>query len=328
MRRRQFITLVGGAAATWPLAARAQQSAMPVIGYLGSPSSEAPDNAAAFRKGLAETGFVEGRNVAIDSRAAGAHIDRLPVLAKELVRRGVAVIAAPGNPRGARFAKEATTSIPIVFSMGADPVSYGLVTNLNRPGGNITGFTEMAAELAPKRLGIMHELMPGATRFALLVEINSGTLPTEFVSDMQAAASAIGGQIEILRPLGAARDIDAAFASLAQRRIEAVLVGNSGLFYGLRGDFALLAVRHGVPAIYWDRAFPDAGGLMSYGSSVTELFRQVGIYVGRILKGEKPGNLPVQRATKFDLVINLKAARALGIEMPPLLLARADEVIE
>jgi putative tryptophan/tyrosine transport system substrate-binding protein len=327
IRRRDFITLLSGAAA-WPLSARAQQAAMPVIGYLSSLSSEAPVNAAAFRQGLAETGFIEGRNITIDYRAAEGHVDKLAALAAGLVRRGVAVIVAPGNGQGARAAKEATASIPIVFSMGADPVPYGLVTNLHRPGGNITGFTEMATELAPKRLGLMHELMPGATHFALLVEVDSGTLTSEFLSDLQAAASVMGGKVEILRTAGKASDIDATFANLAQRRVDAVLVSNSGLFYALRSDFALLTVRHGVPAIYWDRAFPDAGGLMSYGSSVTELFRQVGIYAGRILKGEKPGDLPVQRATKFDLVINLKAARALRIDVPPLLLARADEVIE
>jgi putative ABC transport system substrate-binding protein len=328
IRRRDFITLLGGAAVAWPIAARAQQPAMPVIGYLSNLSQEAPANAAAFRQGLAETGFIEGRNVAIDYRTAEGHFDRLPALAAEFVRRKVAVIVSPGNAQGALAGKEATTSIPIVFSMGADPVSYGLVTNLNRPDGNITGFTEMATELAPKRLGIMHELLPSAKRFAFLVETSSRTLTTGLLSDLQTAASAADAQVEVLRTPGNARDIDTTFASLPQRRVDAVLVSNSGLFYELRGDFALLAVRQGLPAIYWDRAFPETGALMSYGSSVSDLFRQVGVYAGRILKGEKPGDLPVQQPTKFDLVINLKAARALRLDVPPLLLARADKVIE
>jgi putative ABC transport system substrate-binding protein len=330
IRRREFLTLLGGGAAGWPLAARAQQQGTPVVGYLSQSTSAVPPSLfAAFRQGLAETGFVEGRNVAIDYRSAEGQVDRLPSIAAELVRRGVAVIVTPGNAQGARAAKEVTASIPIVFSMGADPVSYGLVTNLSRPGGNVTGFTEMATEIAPKRLGIMHELIPSATRFVLLVaETEAATLTSEIVSNMQAAGSTMGGQVEIVRTPGTAREIDATFASFAQRRVDAVLVSNSSAFYFLRGDFALLAVRYGIPAIYWDRAFPDAGGLMSYGSSVTDMFRQVGSYAGRILKGEKPGDLPVQRATKFDLVINLKAARALHLDVPPFLLARADEVIE
>jgi putative ABC transport system substrate-binding protein len=327
MRRREFITLLGGAAGAWPVAARAQQ-VLPAIGYLSNLSQEVPANAAAFRQGLAETGFIDGQNVAIDYRTAEGHFDRLPALAAEFVRRKVAVIVAPGNAQAALAGKEATTSIPIVFSMGADPVSYGLVTNLKRPGGNVTGFTEMATELAPKRLGIMHELLPGAKSFAFLVETSSRTLTTGLLSDLQTAASAAEAQVEVLRTPGNARDIDATLASLPQRGVDAVLISNSGLFYELRGDFALLAVRHGLPAIYWDRAFPETGALMSYGSSVSDLFRQVGIYAGRILKGEKPGDLPVQQPTKFDLVINLKAARALRLGVPPSLLARADEVIE
>ncbi len=328
MKRRDFIALLGGAAMAWPLAARAQQATMPVIGFLHSASAAAfAAHLAAFRKGLSEAGYVEDQNVAIEYRWAEGQNDRLPALAAELVRRRVAVIITPGSRPASQAAKAATTTIPIVFSFGTDPVQTGVVASLNRPGGNVTGFSEMAAELAPKRLGIMHELMPGAIRFVLLVEPNVPP-PPALITDLHAAASAIGRQAEVLYASGTIRDIDTAIENVGQKRIDAILVNPSARFYDLRAQLATLAGRRAIPAIYWDRAFPDVGGLMSYGSSVEDLFRQVGVYAGRILKGENPGDLPVQQPTKFDLVINLKAARALGLEIPPTLLARADEVIE
>jgi putative ABC transport system substrate-binding protein len=327
MRRREFITLLGAAAAC-PLSAHAQQRVMPVVGFLHSLSPESiPSLVAAFRKGLSETGYDEGRNVSIEYRWAEGHLDRLPAMATDLVRRRAAVIVTPGNRPAAEAAKAATTTIPIVFSFGANPVQLGLVASFNRPGGNLTGFSEMATELAPKRLGIMHELLPGATRFVLFAETTSSVTPA-LITDLQAAASAIGRQVEVLYFSGTSPDLDAALASLAQKRVDAILVSPSSRFYDLRAQFAMLAARHAVPAIYWDRAFPDAGGLMSYGSSVEDLFRQVGVYAGRILKGEMPADLPVQQATKFDMVINLNAARALGVTIPPNLLATAEEVIE
>jgi putative ABC transport system substrate-binding protein len=310
-----------------PVAARAQQAGLPVIGFLHSSSPDA-NLLAAFREGLSETGYVDGRNVAIEYRWAEGQLDRLPAMAADLVRRRVAVIVTPGNMTSARVASAATAAIPIVFSGGTNPVQMGLVTSLNRPGANVTGFSEMAAELAPKRLGIMHELMPGAMRFVLLVESNSPSATPTVIADLQAAASAIGRQVEVLKVEGTIREIDAAIGSLVQKRVDAILVNPAVPFYDLRAQFALLVARYSVPAIYWDRAFSDAGGLMSYGASVEDLFRQVGVYAGRILKGEKPGDLPVQQATKIDLVINLKAAKALGLTVPPSLLATADEVIE
>jgi putative tryptophan/tyrosine transport system substrate-binding protein len=325
MQRRSFITLLGGAAA-WPLAARAQQPAMPVIGLL-SAVSLTPALSGAIRRGLGESGYVEGRNVAIDHLSAEGQFDRLPALAAELVRRRVAVILTPGSRAAAEAAKAATTAIPIVFSFGANPVQAGLVASFSRPGGNVTGFSEMATELAAKRLGIMHEMMPGATRFVLLVDPPAAP-QAAVIKVLQAAASAIGGQVEVLNARGTLPDIEMAVESLAQRRADAIVINPSPRFYDLRVQFTTLAARRAVPAIFWDRAFPDAGGLMSYGSSVEDLFRQVGVYAGRILKGEKPGDLPAQQAAKFELVINLKAAMALGLTIPPNVLAIADEVIE
>jgi putative tryptophan/tyrosine transport system substrate-binding protein len=326
IRRREFITLLGGAAVGWPIVARAQRLAIPVVGLL-TPVSLTPALSAAIRQGLGETGYVEGRNVAIEHLSAEGQFDRLPALAAELVRRRAAVILTPGSRAAAEAAKAATTAIPVVFSFGSNPVQAGLVPSFNRPGGNVTGFSEMATETAPKRLGIMHELIPRAVRFAFFFDPAAPPLPA-VITDLQAAASAIGGQVDVLNVAGTMPDIKMAVEGLGQRRPDAILVNPSPRFYDLRAQFALLAARHAVPAIYWDRAFPDAGGLMSYGSSVEDLFRQVGVYAGRILKGEKAGDLPVQQAAKFELVINLKTTNALGLTVPPNLLATADEVIE
>jgi putative ABC transport system substrate-binding protein len=325
MTRRDFITLLGGAAATWPLAARAQQPAMPVVGFLNSGT---PDDGlvAAVRRGLGESGYVEGRNVAIDYRWAQGQIDRLPTMVADLVRRRVAVIIAPGSIAGALAAKAATTTIPIVWGGGGDPVALGLVASLNRPGGNVTGYTEINGEIVSKRLNVLHDLLPGASHFVLLVETNSPGM--SIVPSLQTVASTLGLQVEPLVTASTLGDMDAALGSLTRKRIDAVMVSPSPQFYDHRAELTDLATRHAVPVIYWDRVFPEAGGLMSYGSSVTEMFRQVGIYAGRVLKGEKPADMPVMRATKFELVINLKAAKALGLTVPPNLLATADEVIE
>src|SRR6516225_5153710 len=325
MRRRNFIALLGSAAVTWPLAARAQQP-MPVIGYLyaGSPEPSA-HLLAAFRKGLTETGYVEGQNVAIEFRWARNETDRLPELAADLVRRQVAVIAAPGSSVASIAARDATSSIPIVFSMGGDPIQAGLVSSFNQPGGNVTGISSMNTELGSKRLGLLHELVPNAERFATLV-INS-PIYQPLVEDVQAGATSIGRPVDIFYA-STSRDIDAAFARIVQKRIEALVLTPGPLFNNNRVQLATLAARHALPAIYSSREFAEAGGLMSYGPSITEEFRQTGIYCGRVLKGEKPADLPVMRATKFEFIINLQTARALGLDVPPTLLARADEVIE
>jgi putative ABC transport system substrate-binding protein len=326
LRRRQFITLLGGAAA-WPLAARAQQPAIPVIGYLdaGAPETSAR-LAAAFRKGLAETGYTESRNVAIEYRWARNEYDRLSEMASDLVRRQVIVIAAMGGSPTALAAKAATTTIPIVFGFGGDPVQTGLVASLNRPGGNITGVVTMNLELAAKRLGLLHELVPGATRFAVLVNANNSAAAL-LTRDALAATAPASWQIEFLA-VSTNRDLSAAFASLAQKRADALMVTPELLFVSRRVQLLTLAARHAVPTIYPSREFTEAGGLMSYGSSFTDMYRQAGIYTGRILKGEKPADLPVMQPTTFELVINLQTAQALGIDVPSTLLARADEVIE
>jgi putative ABC transport system substrate-binding protein len=300
---------------------------MPVIGYLGT---GAPERIAhlvvAFRKGLSETGYIEGRNVTIEFRWAQNDTNRLPELAADLVRRQVTVIVAPLSTPAVFAAKAATTTIPIVFGTGGDPVKLGLVVSLNRPGGNLTGVSVMQVEIAAKRLGLLHELLPGAARFAVLVNTNNSLTKT-LIADAQAAAAAIGRQIEILTA-STNRDIDTAFASLVQKRIDALLVSPDRLFLDRRVQLATLAVRLAVPAIFPVREFAEAGGLMSYGTSFVDTYRQIGIYTGRILNGEKPADLPVVQATKFEFIINLQTAKALGLSIPPTLLARANEVIE
>jgi ABC-type uncharacterized transport system substrate-binding protein len=324
MKRRAFITLLGGAAVAWPLAARTQQPAMPVIGFLSSSSADRARYLTAFRQGIREAGYVEGQNVAIEYRWAQDQYDRLPDLAADLVRRQVTVIAA--DTPSSIVAKAATTTIPIVYAGGGDPVKLGLVASLNRPGGNVTGVTFVVAELGAKQLGLLHELQPGAVRVGVLVDPNY-TATQSFVSDVQAAALSIGKQIEVLEaPIG--RDIDTVFASLAQKPIDALLVGPGPVLNNRRVQLVTLATYHRVPAIYNLRESPEAGGLMSYGASITDAYRQAGVYTGRILKGEKPADLPVLRSVKFEFVINLNTARVFGLTFPPGLLAIADEVIE
>ena len=310
----------------WPIVARAQQPALPVIGFLrpGSPELNA-HLVTAFRKGMGETGYIEGRNVAVEYRWAD-NDDQLTELAADLVRLRVAVIATPGSAAAAVAAKSATTTIPIVFSGGGDPVQTGLVAGLNRPGGNVTGVSSMSGELGTKRMGLLQELVPRAARLAVLINPNN-PLAEAFVGDIRAAAPSIGRQIEVVTA-STSRDIDTAFATLVQKRADALVLGSDPLFVSSRVQLAALAARHAVPAIYPFREDAEAGGLMSYGPSNTDLVRQAGIYTGRVLKGEKPADMPILRATKFELIINLKTAKALGLEIPPSLLARADEVIE
>jgi putative tryptophan/tyrosine transport system substrate-binding protein len=327
MRRREFIALLGGAATTWPLAARAQQPAMPVVGVLSprSPAVDAP-LIAVIRQGLNDTGFFEGRNVTLDYRWADGQYDRLAALAADLVRRQVAVIVAPGGEISAHAAKTATVSIPIVFLVGSDPVRSGLVPSLNRPGGNITGVSSVIFDLEPKRLGLMRELRPNATTIAVLVNPNSPNAEIQ-VNDIQIAARNVGQQVNFLNA-STIREIDAAFARLAQMRVDALLVAADPIFFNRASQLVVLATRHAIPALYSRREFVAVGGLMSYGSTSDESYRTAGVYAGRILKGEKPGDLPIQLPTKFELVINLSTARALGLDVPATLLARADEVIE
>jgi len=326
VNRRAFITLLGGAAAAWPFAARAQQAAMPVIGYLnnGSPESDVP-RLTGLRRGLSQTGYIEGRNLVIEYRWAGNQADRLPALAADLVQLRVAVIVSPGL-LGTLAAKAATTSIPIVFNVGADPVQLGLVASLNRPGGNLTGFNNVASELGAKGLALLHELVPGTETIGFLENPNNPT--SELTTrDMLAAAPVVGLKVQILKASND-REIDAAFVSLVQARTGALLVAND-LFFNNRIERLIeLAAHHAIPTMYTFREFVVAGGLISYGTNLTEQYRQVGLYAGRILKGEKPADLPVQQTTKLELIINLKTAKALGLEVPPTLLARADEVIE
>jgi putative tryptophan/tyrosine transport system substrate-binding protein len=324
--RRQFIALVSTVAA-WPLVARAQQPAMPVVGFVYPGAPELSTGiVAAFRKGLGETGFVEGRNVMVEFRFAYNDNARLPELVADLVRRRVAVIVTLGSTPAALAAKAATTSIPVVFSVGTDPVEFGLVASFNHPGGNVTGISSMNSELAAKRLGLLLELLPNVQRFAVLVNPSNPNAES-LAKDVQAAGSAIGRQIEILA-VSTARDIDAAFVSFAQKRGDALVVNPDPLLDNRRLQIVTLAAHQRVPAIYSFRENVDIGGLMSYGSSAGDRDRQAAVYAGRILKGESPGSLPVIRAAKFEFVLNLQTAKALGLDVPATLLAQADEVIE
>jgi putative ABC transport system substrate-binding protein len=328
MKRRAFIALLGGAAAAWPLAAHAQQSAVPVIGLVNAGSREASaSRVAAFRKGLSETGYVEGQNVAVEYHWFSGQYDRLPTLMADLARRRVAIIATPGGTLAASAAKAATTTIPIVFGVGEDPVTLGLVSSLARPGGNATGINIFIWEVAAKRLGLLHELAPRAVRVAVL--INPGNVPSAEATlrELPEAARAIGLQIQILNA-STSGEIEAAFATLVRDRADALFVAPDTFFISRRVQFATLAARHGIPVAYSTREEVEAGGLMSYGTDIADMWRQVGVYAGQVLKGAKPADLPVVQATKFEFIINLVTARALGLEVPPALLARADEVIE
>jgi putative ABC transport system substrate-binding protein len=326
IRRREFITLLGSAATAWPFAARAEQQAMPVIGYLnnGSPESDVP-RLTGLRRGLNQTGYIEGRNLVIEYRWAGNQADRLPALAAELVRLQVSVIVAAGV-LPALAAKSATTSIPIVFSVGYDPAQRGLVASLNRPGGNLTGFSNVTSELGAKGLALLHELVPGIATIGFL-ENPSNPASELRTRDVQAAAPVMGLTVQTLKA-STDREIDAAFLSLVQARTGALLVGNDAFFNSRIEQLVALAARHAIPTMYSHREFVVAGGLISYGTGVTEAYRQIGLYTGRILKGERPADLPVIQATKIELAINLKTAKALGLQIPDRLLALADEVIE
>ena len=326
MKRRKFITLLGGAAA-WPLAARAQQPAMPLVGFL-NPTSPDPnvDLLRAFRQGLKETGYVESENVAIEYRWAENQIDRLLSLAAELVRKQVAVIATTGATVAASAAKAVTTTIPIVFLTGADPVESGLVASLARPGGNLTGINLLTIDLTAKRLELLRELVPAATRVAVLAN-PAGPAPEAMLRDVETAARAMGLQVQVLNA-GTSPEIDAAFASFVRERPDALFVGPDPFFVSRRVQLVHLASRHAVPAAYTQRDYAVAGGLMSYGSNLMDAFRQVGVYTGRILKGAKPADLPVLQPSKFELVINHQTARMLGLTVPDKLLATADEIIE
>jgi putative ABC transport system substrate-binding protein len=327
VKRREFIALFGGAAATWPLAARAQTSTIPIVGSLAVTSQEGQEVVtAAFRAGLKEAGFVEGRNVKIEYREAKNQLDKLPELAADLVSRGSAAIFAWGGAAAAGAAKAATTNIPVVFVIGQDPVAMGLVSSLARPGGNITGVTFMASELGPKRLGLLKDLVPDAARYALLVDPKAPQTDS-IIAESRAAAANTGKAIEVFGA-SSSREIDLAFADMTKKGADALVVGSSVLFTTRRVQVVTLAATHRLPAIYYDRISTEVGGLMSYGSRITDAVHQGGIYVGRVLKGERPSDLPVVQAAKFEFVFNLQTARALNLKVPTSLLAQADEVIE
>jgi putative ABC transport system substrate-binding protein len=327
VKRRQFITLLGGAAAAWPVAARAQQAPIPVVGFLGTTTPEDfADRVASFREGLKETGYVEGRNVVVEYRWPEGNYDRLASLAAHLVRRQVAVIAAVGGEPSPRAAKASTTTIPIVFSIGGDPVRLGLVPSLNRPGGNITGVNFFQSDLGAKRLGLLHELLPKTTIVGILANPTFVDAEAE-IRDAKAAALLLGRQIHVVEA-NTVEKIDTAFATMAEQKVGALLLANDAFFLANRRQLIALAARYDMPAVYFWREFALDGGLMSYSPSLTQGYRQVGIYVGRILKGEKPADLPIVQPTKFEFVINLKTAKTLGLSLPPGLLAIVDEVIE
>jgi putative ABC transport system substrate-binding protein len=328
MRRRDFITVLGGAAAAWPFAARAQQPTVPVVGLLDGGSADTSARfVAAFRKGLSETGNAEGQNVTVEYHYLEGQYDRLPPLMSDLVRRRVAVIATPGSTPAALAAKAATTTIPIVFGVREDPVKLGLVASLARPGGNATGIDFFAQEVDAKRLGLLHDLVPKAVRVAVLVNPASASITETTLREVQKAAPAIGLQIRILNATTIG-EINAAFATLARERPDALFVAPNSFFTSRRGQFATLTAVNKIPAPYSNRDYVAVGGLMSYGTDLADYYRQVGVYTGNILKGAKPADLPVLQSTKFEFVINPQTARALGIEVPPGLLATADEVIE
>ena len=325
--RRKFLVMLGGAAAAWPLALRAQQAAMPVIGFLsGRSPGESESVEAAFRQGLKESGYAEGQNVHIAFRWAEGRYDRLPALLASLVDIRVAVIAAAGGQAVPLAAKAATSTIPIVFVSGEDPVKHGLVASLNRPGGSATGVSMFLSEMEAKRLALLHELVPTATMIGVIVTPSSPSIDTQ-LREINSAARALGRQIQIVNATNE-RELDAAFVSLAQSKVGALLIASNAYFTSRRDQIVALAAQRAIPAIYDQREFPMAGGLVSYGTNLSDSYRLMGVYTGKILKGEKPTDLPVQQSTKFELVISLKAAKAIGLDVPPTLLARADEVIE
>ena len=328
MQRREFIGLLGGAAAVWPLVARAQQPLMPVVGFLNAASAEGyTRQLTAFLKGLGEAGYVDGRNVTIEYRWADGRSDRLPAMAADLVQRQVAVIAATSTP-AALAAKASTTTVPIVFETGADPVRLGLVANLNRPGGNVTGVTNLIVEVAPKRLQMLHELVPMATSIALLINPSEPTAAETQSRDVLSAARNLGLELHVLNA-SSESDLDGVFAEVTKMRVGGLVIGGSPFFTSRTKQLGALALRHAVPTVYSYREFAMAGGLLSYGADITDAYHLVGNYIGRILKGDKPGDLPIQQATtRVEMYINLKTAKALGVSIPNTLIGRADEVIE
>ena len=328
MRRREFIKVIAGSAAAWPLAARAQQPLMPVVGFLNAASAEGyTRQLTAFLKGLGEAGYVDGRNVTIEYRWADGRSDRLPAMVADLVQRQVAVIAATSTP-AALAAKASTTTVPIVFETGADPVRLGLVANLNRPGGNITGVTQLSQEVAPKRLQMLHELLPMATSIALLINPSEPTAAETQSRDVLSAARNLGLELHVLNA-SSERDWEGVFAEVTKMRVGGLVIGGSPFFTSRTKQLGALALRHAVPTVYSYREFAMAGGLLSYGADIADAYHLVGNYTGRILKGDKPGDLPIQQATtKVEMYINLKTAKALGVSIPNTLIGRADEVIE